>query len=86
MTSPTSSTNELTWTLFGRRLPKSEAVFFAQIILIYVVVFTCIINLSLNNGDSNLWTALLSGSLGSLLPNPSLKRHTVSPISGRLSP
>ena len=63
------------WRIFGKRLPKSEAVFFSQTILIYIVVLICIINLSLGNGNSNLWTALLSSSLGYILPNPSLKTH-----------
>lgn len=60
------------WHLFGRRLPKAEIVFFCQVILIYIVVVTCIANLTLNVGKSHLWTSLLSGCLGYLLPNPTL--------------
>lgn len=74
MTSGTTTPTDTHWTLFGRKFPKSEAVFFSQVILIYIVVIACILNLSLNNGDSNLWTALLALSLGSALPNPSLKK------------
>ena len=73
MTTTPPAVNELSWMLFGRRTPKSEAVFFSQIILIYIVVITCILNLSISSSNSNLWTALLSGSLGYILPNPSLK-------------
>jgi hypothetical protein len=58
---------------FSKRPPKSEGVFFSQIIILYIVVITCIVNLSLANGNSNLWTALLSSSLGYMLPTPSLK-------------
>lgn len=76
-----SVSNDIHWTLFGHKLPKSEAVFAAQVILIYIVVISGIINLSLQNGDTNLWTALLSLALGSVLPNPSLK---ISPKSGHL--
>ena len=61
------------WISLGRR--KTDAVFFSQIIIIYIVVITCIINLSLEKGNSNLWTALLSSSLGYLLPNPKIKKH-----------
>ena len=61
------------WRVFGRRIPKQEAVFFSQVILIYTVVITCILNLSLTKDNSNLWTALLSSCLGYILPSPTIK-------------
>ena len=64
------------WRVFGRRVPKQEAVFFSQVILIYTVVITCILNLSLTKDNSNLWTALLSSCLGYILPSPSIKSKT----------
>ena len=60
---------------FGKKLPKSEIVFFVQVVLIYIVVITSIVNLTLNKGEGKLWTALLSSCLGYILPNPSLKRR-----------
>lgn len=76
-----SSNSRNRWHLCGRRLPKTEIVFFCQVVLIYIVVVTCIINLTLNVGKSHLWTSLLSGCLGYLLPNPNLssveKKRTV---------
>ena len=74
-TCPSTSSLDDAWMFLGRSVPKVEVVFFTQIIIIYVVILTCIVNLSLGNGDSNLWTALLSSSLGYLLPNPSVKRQ-----------
>lgn len=68
------------WRVFGRRLPKQEAVFFSQVILIYTVVITCILNLSLTKDNSNLWTALLSSCLGYILPSPSIKTNTARNI------
>jgi hypothetical protein len=59
--------------LCGRKTSKAHFVFLVQIILIYIVIITCIINLSIKNGDSNLWTALLSSCLGYILPAPSIK-------------
>ena len=63
------------WHVFGKQLPKSEIVFFVQVVLIYIVVITSIVNLTLNKDEGKLWTALLSSSLGYLLPNPSLKKR-----------
>jgi len=63
------------WHFFGKSIPKSEIVFGVQVVLIYIVVIACIVNLSLDGDDSKLWTALLASNIGYLLPNPSLKRH-----------
>ena len=60
------------WNVLGKKFPRVEVVFFAQVFLIYIIVTSCIVNLSLGRGDSNLWTCLLSSCLGYLLPNPKL--------------
>lgn len=66
----TNSDNDNNWC--GR--PKEVTVYLCQVILLYIVIITCIINLSVDNGKSNLWTALLSSCLGYMLPNPSLRK------------
>ena len=67
--SPHSSQN---WPIFGFKFPRSEVVFFSQVILIYIVVITAVVNISLGSKDL-LWSHLLVGSVGFLLPNPSIK-------------
>ena len=57
---------------FGRRVPRSEIVFFCQMILIYVVVAVSLFNLTREHGPDNLWVALLGSCLGYVLPNPSI--------------
>ena len=63
------------WHIFGTECPNEEIVFFCQVITLYTVIVVSIYNLAVGHGDSTLWTALLSSSLGYLLPNPSLKRE-----------
>jgi len=65
------------WNLFGYSLPKQEVVYFSQIIALYIVIIVGLINLTIQNEQSNLWLSLLSGSIGYLLPNPSLKKETI---------
>ena len=60
------------WPLFGLQLPRSEIVFFCQTFIIYVVVVTSLVNLTLKNEPINLWIALLGSCLGYLLPHPSI--------------
>lgn len=69
-----NTNNNNDWHCFGTAVPKSEIVYFAQVILIYIVVITAIVNLTLGVTDSKLWIALLSSSFGYLLPNPTIKK------------
>ena len=63
------------WHIFGTECPKEEIVFLCQIIILYTVIVVSIYNLTTGHADYTLWTALLSSSLGYLLPNPSMKRE-----------
>jgi hypothetical protein len=58
--------------------------FFVQVAVILIVVITSIVNLTLERGNTNLWTALLSSCLGYILPNP--KIGTVKPTTGFSTP
>ena len=62
------------WHLFGTVCPKEEIVFLCQVIVLYTVILISIYNLITGLENYNLWTALLSSSLGYLLPNPTLRR------------
>ena len=56
------------------RLQQTRQLMMMMIIILYTVIVVSIYNLTVAHDDSTLWTALLSSSLGYLLPNPSLKR------------
>lgn len=47
--------------------------YYSQIILIYIVVVACIVNLTLGTSDSARWSSLLSACLGYILPAPKLE-------------
>ena len=64
------------WDCFGYKFPRQEVVYFSQTVIIYVVIFTCLINLSFGIGeDSTLWTALLGSCLGYIMPHPSISKE-----------
>ena len=63
------------WNVFGSEVPKEEIVFFTQVILIYVIAITSIVNLTMEAKHETLWTSLLSASLGYMLPAPQLNNH-----------
>ena len=63
------------WNVFGSEVPKEEIVFFTQVILIYLIAITSIVNLAMEAKHETLWTSLLSASLGYMLPAPQLNNH-----------
>jgi hypothetical protein len=81
-TTPSESGSDKShWHILGKSLPKNEVVFFAQVIIIYTVIITCIVNLSLGKDEGKVWIALLSSCIGYLLPNPSIKPFVQKTIS-----
>ena len=53
---------------------KPDVLLFAfQVALIFIVVCVSLLNLTLEWGNLNLWTVILTGSLGYIMPNPKLK-------------
>ena len=62
------------WKCCAEQVPSSEIVFAAQVIVVYLVIAACIINLTLGNEPHDLWVALLSSSLGYILPAPALSK------------
>lgn len=55
-------------------LSKPDVLLFTfQVILIFIVVCTSLLNLTFQWGNLNLWTVILTGSLGYIMPNPKLR-------------
>ena len=69
----TNNKNNGRWHLFGKICPRSEIMFFVQVVLVYLVVIVSIVNLTLGRENDKLWLTLLSSSIGYILPNPKLK-------------
>lgn len=64
-----------TWRCFGTQCPKPQLEFFAQTLILYVVVVSAIVKLALGGGDNQaVWISLLSSCIGYLLPHPTF--HT----------
>lgn len=71
------------WKLCGTNFPRSEIVFLTQMLLIYTVVITALVNLTLGSKQHELWIILLSSCLGYVLPNPSIKKKHYSTTTGQ---
>lgn len=63
------------WAVCWQEVPRREVIFFAQVIILYVVICVSLANLTLNIGKQALWSSLLAGSLGYLLPAPTIEKR-----------
>ena len=63
------------WHCLSTRVPRTEIVYFCQMTVVYIVIITSIINLSMDNESKDLWISLLSSSIGYALPSPNLKKQ-----------
>ena len=68
------SNNE--WRTCCGRAPREQIVFFTQVIIAYVVIITSLINLCLSSQNTCLWATLVSGTIGYLLPAPTIKHES----------
>jgi hypothetical protein len=76
----TPSVSSQRWNIFGKNVARPEVQFICHVILLYVVVLSCIINLSLPESlsvkeNQVFWATLLGTAIGALLPNPKIKKE-----------
>lgn len=66
------SSSHAQWKVFGKTVPKGEVVFFCQVFVIIIVIISAIVNLSLQNGITEMWISVFAYSLGAILPQPKI--------------
>ena len=71
------------WTLFGSKFSRTALVFLCQVIILYISIITCFVNLTVHNVPNELWVTVLSLSLGTILPSPKVRK--IKKIAGGLS-
>ena len=69
------------WKFCGSKFPKEELIYFCQVFIVYIVVISSIVNMCICDRNTCLWSSLVSGSVGYLLPNPSIKRKENDVVS-----
>ena len=66
------------WTLFGSKFSRTALVFICQVIILYISIITCFVNLAVHNGPNELWITVLSLSLGTILPSPKVRKTKIA--------
>ena len=65
------------WTLFQSKFSRTELVFICQVVILYISIITCFVNLTVHNGPNELWITVLSLSLGTILPSPKVRETKI---------
>lgn len=75
------------WSTICGKLPSSEVIYFSQITIIFIIVVTCLVNLTLRDSDQTaLWASMLSGATGYILPAPKIsKKKRDGPILSNIT-
>ncbi len=63
-----------TWDILGKAYSRNQCCFFSQIIILYVIILTSLVNLTLGTEPQSIWISLLGCCVGNLLPCPALKK------------
>jgi hypothetical protein len=76
LTTRSLSSGSRQWNMMGRSCPRSEVKYGVQVVILFIVILTCLINLSIGKSDLNaLWISLLSSCIGYLLPSPCISKR-----------
>ena len=79
--SPVPSQSGSHWQFFGTKYPRSELVYFTQIIVLSVIIVTSIVNLSIpNSKNDQLWLSMLCSAVGYILPSPHISTPKIQQI------
>lgn len=70
------------WTICGKMVPRAEVVYISQITIAFIVIIASLINLSINDENNNMWVALLSSSIGYIMPSPKIKKNVITRMPG----
>ena len=68
------------WTFCGTQVSHTALFFLCQVIILYISIIPCFVNLSIGNGPNKLWIGILSLSIGTILPSPKVRMtlHSIS--------
>lgn len=72
-----SNNSSKTWIVCGDRIPKSEIVYLTQMIVIFIVIIFCLVQVS-RVQNNEFYKNLLCLSVGTIIPNPSPEKKKTS--------
>ena len=63
------------WTVCCAKAPKDEIIYCCQLAVAVIIIAVGLLNITFTDNDTCLWSILVSGAVGYLLPNPRINRE-----------
>jgi hypothetical protein len=70
-------TNSRYWLTCCGRVPRDQVVFILQVVIAYIVIIVSLVNITFSSDNICLWATLASGTIGYLLPSPSINHEPI---------
>ena len=74
---PILCTNSEYWLTCCGRVHRDQVVFALQVVIGYIVIIVSLANITFSSENICLWATLASGTIGYLLPNPSINHEPI---------
>jgi len=63
------------WKIVDKNVARTKFILtLFQMLMIFLVILSCILNISFGNGNSEMWVSFLGLAFGAILPNPKVKK------------
>jgi hypothetical protein len=66
------SANTVQWKFLGKKIPRAEIVYFAQLFLCLTLIITSVVMLALKDPNRDFWMVTLSSLVGYIMPSPQI--------------
>lgn len=63
------------WKVCCTKAPKDEIIYCCQLVVAISIVAVGLLNITFTDNDTCLWSILVSGAVGYLLPNPKISKE-----------
>ena len=62
------------WNVCCTKAPKDEIIYCSQVTIALIVIIVGLLNITFTENDTCLWSTLISGAVGYLLPGPQIRK------------
>jgi hypothetical protein len=62
------------WNLCCTKAPKDQVIYCCQLVAALLVIVVGLLNITFTEDDTCLWSTLVSGAIGYLLPSPHIRK------------
>jgi len=63
------------WKVIDRNIARTKFILtLFQMFMIFIIIVSCILNISFGNGNGEMWVSFLGLAFGAILPNPKVKK------------